>query len=94
VLSHWAFFVAKSRLGMNALQLKIGPRIDLGWLITALVVAGVLYPVLTTVSSYPFLLTNIIFIVAFITFARYIFQLKHSFLAHRTFFKGRHFFFC
>jgi hypothetical protein len=71
---------------MNTLQLKIGLEL-IWWFITALVVGGVLYPVLTTVSTYPFLSTNIIFIVAFITFARYIFQLKHSFLAHRKIIK-------
>lgn len=55
----------------------------LWWIATAVVVAAVLLPILTSVTDYPFLTANIIFVVAFITFTRYIFLLKHTFLAYR-----------
>lgn len=55
----------------------------LWWMATAVAVAAVLLPILTRVPDYPFLLGNIIFVTAFITFTRYIFLLKHTFLAYR-----------
>jgi len=51
------------------------------WIVTALVVAAVLYPILTNLTSYPFLITNITFIIVFITMTRYVFLLQHTFLA-------------
>jgi len=35
------------------------------------------------ITDYPFLITNIIYIIVFVTFTRYIFLLKHTFLSHR-----------
>ena len=51
------------------------------WIFTLVLVAGVLYPILTKVVDYPFLVINVIFIIVFITFTRYIFLLKYTFLA-------------
>lgn len=51
------------------------------WLVTVLVIVAVLFPILTTLSTYPFLTTNIVFIVVFITLTRYVFLLQHTFLA-------------
>jgi len=45
------------------------------------VVGGVLYPVWREVPDYPFWLSNIIFIVVFFTFARWIFFTRHTFFA-------------
>ena len=59
----------------------------LWWLLTALVVAGLLYPILREIEDYPFLVLNVIFIVISITFARYIFLLKHTFLAKKQWLK-------
>ncbi len=54
----------------------------LWWLITAVIILGVLYPIYTKVAgNYPFYFSNILFIVVFITFTRLIFLLKFSFLA-------------
>jgi len=54
----------------------------LWWLITAILIMGVLYPIYSKVgSNYPFYFANILFIVVFITFTRLIFLLKFSFLA-------------
>ncbi len=54
----------------------------LWWLITAVVVIGVLFPIYQCVLYYPFVVSNIIFIVVFINFTRYVFLLKHTFWAH------------
>ena len=53
------------------------------WLFTAIVVVGVLYPIVSKLEHYRFLFENVLFIIIFITFARYIFLLKHTFLAKR-----------
>ena len=53
----------------------------LWWVITAVIVAGVLYPVHKAMNVWQFEWLNIIFIVALVTFTRYIFLLQHTFLA-------------
>ncbi|MEZ4949425.1 MAG: hypothetical protein R2769_00415 [Saprospiraceae bacterium] len=50
------------------------------WLITAVITFGVLFPIWQKVPDYPFWLTNSIFIVVFITYARLIFFTNYSFL--------------
>lgn len=57
------------------------------WIFTMIFAAGVLYPILTKVADYPFLVTNVIFIIVFVTFTRYIFLLKHTFLAKQQIIK-------
>jgi hypothetical protein len=57
------------------------------WFFTLILVAGVLYPILTKIDNYPFLVINIIFIIVFVTFTRYIFLLKHTFLAKQQILK-------
>lgn len=53
------------------------------WLITALIIIGVLFPIYSKVGmAYPFYTANILFIITFITFTRSIFLLKYSFLSH------------
>jgi len=54
------------------------------WLFTLLVVFGVLFPILRKVESYPFFWLNVVYIIVFITFTRYVFLLKHSFLANQN----------
>lgn len=65
-----------------ALQLEL-----LGWTLTILVTAGVLYPIRTSLYEWPFQTWNIIFIVVLITLGRYIFLLKHTFLARKQYLK-------
>jgi hypothetical protein len=55
------------------------------WLITALVAAAILAPIVYKVPDYPFLWPNAALIVLTVTFARYIFQLRYTFL-FRTFY--------
>ena len=55
----------------------------LWWLFTIAVALGILYPITNQIYNYPFLVINIIFIIVFVTFTRYIFLLNYTFLAHR-----------
>lgn len=57
------------------------------WLVTALIVGGVLYPIYRVAPDYPFLLRNVLFIVLAVTTTRYIFLLKHTWLAYLTWIK-------
>ncbi|MFN0015390.1 MAG: hypothetical protein ACKVU2_12655 [Saprospiraceae bacterium] len=53
----------------------------LWWALTAVVVWAVLYPIHKAMHVWPYQGWNIIFVVVVITFTRYIFLLKHTFLA-------------
>lgn len=57
------------------------------WLVTLLVVAGILLPIYTSQTVYPFWVSNVLFIVAFITMTRYIFLLRFTFLAYQQWLK-------
>ena len=58
------------------------------WLATGVILLLFLLPILTYVGDrYPFYLPNVILIIIFITFTRYIFLLKHTFVAHRRWLK-------
>ncbi len=52
------------------------------WLVTAILVAAILYPILRYTDDYPFLILNITYIIVFVTFSRHIFLLKHTALAN------------
>lgn len=58
------------------LQLEI-----IWWIVTAIVTFMIVYPILNNMVKYSFLYDNIISILVFITYTRYIFLLKHTFLA-------------
>lgn len=51
------------------------------WVVTAVIVAAVMYPIWMNVTDYPVWWQNTLFIVVFITLTRYIFLLKYTFLA-------------
>ena len=58
------------------------------WLvITAVIIFGIMFPIWRDVSEYPFNFTNMVHIFVFVTFARYIFLLKHTWLAQRKWVK-------
>ncbi len=57
------------------------------WFFTIILATGVIYPVISRVENYPFLVINIIFVIVFVTFTRYIFLLKHTFLAKQQILK-------
>ncbi|MFK8102289.1 MAG: hypothetical protein AB8G15_07190, partial [Saprospiraceae bacterium] len=54
----------------------------LWWLVTAIIVFVVIYPILSKIENYPFLVINTMFVIIFITLTRYMFLLKHTFIAH------------
>ena len=58
-----------------------------GWLITAVIVVGALAPIYLMEIDFPFYWTNAAFIVVFVTFTRYIFLLKHTWLHAFTYIK-------
>jgi len=68
--------VEKKQIALK-LQLEI-----IWWIVTAIVTFMVVYPILNNMVKYSFLYDNIISIVVFITYTRYTFLLKHTFLAH------------
>jgi len=73
----------------KVLQLEI-----VWWIFTAVATLLVLYPILSSVGHYPFLTTNIVYVVTFITLSRYVFLLRHTFLAYRQSLKVILFFLC
>lgn len=59
----------------------------LWWCFTAILAGAVLAPIWLNGVDYPFYGMNAVYIVLFVTFARYIFLLKHTWLARRTWVK-------
>jgi len=67
---------------------KLALRLELiWWVFTAVVLGGVLFPIFQKINHYPFLFQNVVFIVLFITLARWIFLLKHTFFARKEMMK-------
>lgn len=61
---------------------KLKYRLEfLWWCFTGIVVVAALLPILLHTKRYPFYLPNILYIVIAITFTRYAFLLRHTFLA-------------
>ena len=65
---------------MNQTYLKVGLE-AIWWVFTAVAVIAILAPVYLWTHDYPFYISNALFIVITITFARYAFFLRHTFLA-------------
>ena len=62
-------------------QLKL--KLELYWIVaTILIVVGIMYPIYTALENYFFFWINILFIVVFVTFFRYIFFLKYTLIAY------------
>jgi hypothetical protein len=51
------------------------------WVVTAVLVSAIMFPIWASGADYPVNWQNIMFIVIFITLTRYMFLLKHTFLA-------------
>lgn len=51
------------------------------WIFTGVLVILVVYPMLSTFEEYDFIVSNAIFVIVTVTFTRYIFLLRHTFLA-------------
>jgi len=70
---------------MSNPQLHLKLSLELVWWIaTAILTVLILFPILRVFDNYPFLFANILFVFIFITFTRYIFLLKNTFLARLT----------
>jgi cation transport ATPase len=54
------------------------------WILTTIVTFGVLYQVFSNFNDFPFLLENILVIVVFITYTRYLFLWKHTIFSRST----------
>ena len=57
------------------------------WCITAVIVAVVMLPVWKIFPAFPYQQTNIMYIITFVTFTRYAFFLKYTFLADASYIK-------
>jgi hypothetical protein len=57
------------------------------WLITLVIATVILMPILYQLPDYQFFWSNLAFILVFITFTRYIFLLRYSFLANWSYVK-------
>ena len=53
------------------------------WLVTAVIVGVVMYPIWINFPEFKFNVVNIINIIAFVTFTRYTFFLKYTFIAYQ-----------
>lgn len=60
----------------------------LWWVFTGIVAFAVIFPILQKLTSYPFLIINVVYIIWFITLTRTVFLLKHSFLANKQMVKA------
>ena len=61
--------------GVSLLNLEM-----IWWLVTALVIAIILVPIYVNIPYFEFYLFNITYIVVFITFSRYVFLIKYSWI--------------
>ena len=57
------------------------------WCITAVIVATVMFPIWKDFPAFPFKTTNILYVLAFVTFTRFAFFLKYTFLADAVYVK-------
>jgi hypothetical protein len=52
------------------------------WAVTAILLVALIYPIYSSNPNFPFLTSNVLSIITFITLTRYIFLLKHTFLRY------------
>jgi hypothetical protein len=66
---------------------KMAQMEGLWWVVTLLIAVAVVLPIYFATGPYRFMTQNIIYVVVFITFTRYIFLLPYTFLANRQMLK-------
>lgn len=59
----------------------------LWWVLSLAVTALIMLPIAIYTQGYPFWVPNVVYILTFLTFTRYLFLLRFSFFAHLTWFK-------
>jgi heme/copper-type cytochrome/quinol oxidase subunit 2 len=75
-------------MSLDKKQLKLKIQLELvWWVFSSIVLLFVTYPIFSTLKSYDFWISNILFVLIFVTYSRHIFFLKHSFLAQQQVFK-------
>jgi hypothetical protein len=52
------------------------------WIVTAVILTAIMFPIWKNFPDFKFNVTNIVYVVCFITFTRYAFLLKYTFLAN------------
>ncbi len=67
----------------TSVSAKVAQMEGLWWIVTALIAIAVVFPIYYAAGAYRFMIQNIIYVVAFITFTRYLFLLPFTFLARR-----------
>jgi hypothetical protein len=80
-----AFCHSFASLKQNQMNRKLSLRIwleILSWVATALIISGLLFPIYKVNRLFLFWIPNIVFILIFFTFVRYLFWLKHTFLGY------------
>ncbi len=83
------WLLAKYKFAMTPERMRMIWRFEiLWWAFTLLASLVVLAPIWIWVEGYPFWADNILYIITFITLARYIFLLHHTFLANTRWPKG------
>ncbi len=77
-----ADFISMDQSKKLKLQLEV-----IWWFFTFLLAFLVMLPIMRSVPYYRFFTENVVFVITFVTFTRYIFLLKHSFIAHQKWVK-------
>ncbi len=76
--------IKNQTMSLDKKQLKLKIQLELvWWIFSAIVLLFVTYPIFSTIKSYDFWISNILFVLIFVTYSRHIFFLKHSFLAQQ-----------
>ena len=69
-------------------QNRLKLRLELmWWIFTAILTAAVLAPIYINKLTFPYYISNIVFIVVFVTVTRYVFFLKHTWLVRMKWLK-------
>lgn len=71
-------------MSLDKKQLKLKIQLELlWWVFSTIILLFVTYPIFSSLKSYDFWISNILFVLIFVTYSRQIFFLKHSFLAQQ-----------
>jgi heme/copper-type cytochrome/quinol oxidase subunit 2 len=76
--------IKNQTMSLDKKQLKLKIQLELlWWLFSTIILLFVTYPIFSSLKSYDFWISNILFVLIFVTYSRQIFFLKHSFLAQQ-----------
>jgi heme/copper-type cytochrome/quinol oxidase subunit 2 len=76
--------IKNQTMSLDKKQLKLKIQLELlWWVFSTIILLFVTYPIFSSLKSYDFWISNILFVLIFVTYSRQIFFLKHSFLAQQ-----------